>query len=225
MGDTEGEPLEIVLQIEADPESRALALAADPNPLIASDQGVARATMLFERKRLELEEAEAARRPQLSMSAYGGVTALSNIAGQDNGGFGLFGIRFTLALPMFDAAGTRRVAEARMQAEQASLERRTTTDQIRRQTSSLWLGIAALEKRIGLLRQMVDVAVKREESVIRLVAAGLRPENDVAEVAADRARRESELLGARIELWKYQQIVKRRVDAPRQQPVRVGAIR
>jgi hypothetical protein len=61
---------------------------------------------------------------------------------------------------------------------------------------------------------MVDVARSREESVIRLVAAGVRPENDVAEAAADRARRESDLVGARIELWKYQQLVKRRVDAP-----------
>ncbi|HEX8618758.1 MAG TPA: TolC family protein [Thermoanaerobaculia bacterium] len=216
MGDTDGEPLEIVLQIEEseDPSSRALALAANPDPLIATDQGVARASMLFERKRLELEEAEAARRPQLTMSAFGGMTAMTNVPGADNGGYGLFGIRFTVALPMFDAAASRRVAEARVQVEQASLERRTTTDQIRRQTSSLWLGIASLEKRIGLLRQMVGVAQQREESVIRLVAAGLRPENDVADAAADRARRESDLLGARIELWKYQQIVKRRIDAP-----------
>lgn len=224
MGDTSGEPLEIVLTIEADPESRALALAADPDPLIATDQGVARATMLFERKRLELEEAEAARRPQLTMSAFGGMTALSNVAGSDDGGYGLLGIRFTVALPMFDSGAARRVAEARMQAEQANLERRTTTDQIRRQTSSLWLGIASLEKRIDLLKQMVEVAQKREESVIRLVAAGLRPENDVAEAAADRARRESDLLGARIELWKYQQIVKRRVDGPSGAPV-IGAAR
>jgi outer membrane protein TolC len=211
MGDTEGEPLEIVLQIDEHPDSRALALAADPDPLIVSDQGVARATMLFERKRLELEEAEAARRPQLTMSAFGGMTALSNVANTDDGGYGVLGVRFTVALPMFDTAASRRVAEARVQMEQASLERRTTTDQIRRQTSSLWLGIASLEKRIGLLRQMVDVAARREESVIRLVAAGLRPENDVAEAAADHARRESDLLGARIELWKYDQIVKRRV--------------
>jgi outer membrane protein TolC len=212
MGDTSGEPIEIVIVIDEDPASRALALAADPEPLIRTDQGVTRASMLFERKQLELEEAEAARRPQLTMSAFGGMTALTNIQGADNGGYSLFGIRFTVALPMFDAAASRRVAEARVQMEQASLERRTTTDQIRRQTSSLWLGIASLEKRIGLLRQMVDVARQREESVIRLVAAGMRPENDVAEAAADRARRESDLLGARIELWKYQQIVKRRID-------------
>lgn len=211
MGDTSGEPFEVEISIEHTPESRALALAADPEPLIASDQGVARATMLFERKKLALEEAEAARKPQLMMSAFGGVTALRDI-GSENGGYGMLGIRFTVALPMFDAATARRVAEARLQTEQASLERRTTTDLIRRQTSTLWLGIASLEKRIGLLAQMVDIARNREASVIRLVAAGQRPENDVAEVAADRARRESDLLAARVELWKYQQILKRRLD-------------
>jgi outer membrane protein TolC len=223
MGDTSGEPIEIVLQIDRDPAVRALALAANPDPLVASDEGVARATMLFQRKGLELETAEAARRPQLSMSAFGGVTALRNVAGASDGGFSLFGLRFTVALPMFDAAAARRVAEARMEVEQAALERRTTTDQIRRQTSTLWLGIASLEKRIGLLQQMVDVARRREESLIRLVSAGLRPENDVAEVAADRARRESDLLGARIELWKYEQIVKRRIDeAPASRPAARG---
>ena len=212
MGDTGGEPIEIVLQMDRDPASRALALAADPDPLVASDEGVARATMLFQRKGLELEEAEAARRPQLSMSAFGGVTALRNAGGAADGGFSLFGLRFTIALPMFDSAAARRVAEARVQMEQATFERRVTTEQIRRQTSTLWLGIASLEKRIGLLQQMVDVARRREDSVIRLVSAGLRPENDVAAVAADRARRESDLLGARVELWKYEQIVKRRIE-------------
>ena len=226
MGDTGGEPIEIVLQLEPDPATRALALAANPDPLVASDEGVARATMLFQRKGLELEQAEAARRPQLSMSAFGGMTALRNVAGANDGGYSLFGLRFTVALPMFDAAGARRVAEARLQLEQASLERRTTTDAIRRQTSALWLGIASLEKRIGLLEQSVDVARKREESVIRLVAAGLRPENDVAQAAADRARRESDLLGARVELWKHQQIVKRRVtETPAQVAARAGEAR
>jgi outer membrane protein TolC len=212
MGDTDGEPLEIVIDVNESASSRTLALAADSEPLVASDEGVVRASMLLLRKQLELREAEAARKPQLTMSAFGGVSALTNVPGANDGGYGLFGLRFTLALPMFDSAASRRVAESRMQVEQASLEQRTTTEQIRRQTSSLWLGIASLEKRIRLLQQMVEIAQTREDSLIRLVAAGLRPENDLAEVAADRARRESDLLGARIELWKYRQIVKRRLD-------------
>lgn len=211
MGDTSSEPFEVTIAIDTTAQTRALALAANPEPLVLTDQGVTRATMLFEQKKLALEEAEAARRPQLMMSAFGGVTAFNDIASNDNG-YGIFGIRFTVALPMFDAATSRRVAEARLQAEQASLERRTTTDLIRRQTSTLWLGIASLEKRIGLLQQMTDNARNREESIIRLVAAGVRPENDVAEVAADRARRESDLIAARVELWKYQQILKRRLE-------------
>lgn len=215
MGDTSGEPIVMLVQLEEEPQSRALALAANPDPLVLTDEGVARATMLHERTQLELQEAESARRPQLTMSAFGGIASLGDVNGRtDTDAYGLLGIRFTLALPMFDAATARRVAEARLRAEQASLERRTTTDLIRRQTSTLWLGIASLEKRIALLRQSVDVARRKEESVIRLVAAGVRPENEVAEAAADRARRESDLLGARVELWKYGRIVERRVDAP-----------
>lgn len=210
MGDPSTEPLEIEIQVEQPQESRALAVAANPEPLVAADPGVARAAMLFERRKLALEEAEAARKPQVMMSAFGGVTALRDIT-DDGGGYGMFGIRFTIALPMFDSATARRVAEARLQAEQASLERRITKDLIRRQTSTLWLGVASLEKRIGLLQQMVDVARNREASMARLVAAGVRPENDAAEIAADRARRESDLLAARVELWKYQQILKRRL--------------
>ena len=210
MGDPSTEPLEIEIQVEQPQESRALAMAANPEPLVAADPGVARAAMLFERRKLALEEAEAARKPQVMMSAFGGVTALRDIT-DDGGGYGMFGIRFTIALPMFDSATARRVAEARLQAEQASLERRITKDLIRRQTSTLWLGVASLEKRIGLLQQMVDVARNREASMARLVAAGVRPENDAAEIAADRARRESDLLAARVELWKYQQILKRRL--------------
>lgn len=212
MGDTTNEPVEVVLTLDVEPPFRALALAANPDPLVSRDEGVTRATMEYERRRLAVEEAEAARRPQLMMSAFGGVAALGDVENDPDGRYALYGLRFTVALPMFDANAARRVAEARLQAEQADFERRTTTEQIRRQTSTMWLGIAALEKRITLLQQAIDVAARREESVIRLVAAGLRPENDVAEAAAERAKRESDALGARVELWKYQQILKHKTN-------------
>ena len=81
-------------------------------------------------------------------------------------------MRLTVTLPMFDAAGARRVAEARMEAEQANLERNTTTAIIKRQMSTLWLSVASLEKRIGLLEQSVDVARRREESIVRRTFGG-----------------------------------------------------
>jgi outer membrane protein TolC len=212
MGDTSSEPITMVVELN-EPQMRALAMAANPDPLVSRDEGVARASMAYERKRLALEEAEAARTPQVMMSAFGGVASLGDLSDR-NGRYGLYGLRFTLSLPMFDASATRRVAEARLEAEDADLERRTTTEMIRRQTSTLWLGIAALEKRIGLLEQAVDVAKKREESVVRLVSAGVRKENDLAEAAAERTRRESDLIGARVELWKFEQLLKHKTEEP-----------
>jgi outer membrane protein TolC len=221
MGDTTSERIEIVVPIEETPPVRALSLAANPDPLVRTDEGVARATLQYERKKLALEEAEAARQPQVILSAFGGAAVLDEAAGRDHGrNYGLYGLRFTVSLPMFDVAKTRRVAEARLEAEQAAIERRTTTELIRRQTSTLWLGIAALEKRIALLEQAVDVSRKREESVVRLVSEGLRSENEVAEAAAERTRRESDLIGAKVELWKYQQILKHRTEAP--EPLRTA---
>jgi len=220
MGDTTSERIEIVVPIDETPV-RALSLAANPDPLVRTDEGVARATLQYERKKLALEEAEAARQPQVILSAFGGAAVLDEAAGRDRGrNYGLYGLRFTVSLPMFDVAKTRRVAEARLEAEQAAIERRTTTELIRRQTSTLWLGIAALEKRIALLEQAVEVARKREESVVRLVSEGLRSENEVAEAAAERTRRESDLIGAKVELWKYQQILKHRTEAP--EPLRTA---
>lgn len=212
MGDTTSERIEIVVPLDDAPPIRALSLAANPDPLVRTDEGVARATLQYERRKLALEEAEAARQPQVILSAFGGAAVLDTRDADYGRNYGLYGLRFTVSLPMFDVSKTRAVAEARLEAEQASIEQRTTTELIRRQTSTMWLGIAALEKRIALLEQAVDVAKKREESIIRLVTAGLRSESEVAEAATERTRRESDLIGAKVELWKYQQILKHRTE-------------
>ncbi|HEV7767596.1 MAG TPA: TolC family protein [Thermoanaerobaculia bacterium] len=192
MREESGETIEVVIDLDAAPAGRTLGSRNSGLPL--------------ERAKLALAEAEAARRMQLTMSAFGGATKLSDVAG--DGGYGLFGIRFSLALPMFDGAIARRVAEARLRAEEASLEQRRIEDQIARTNSTLSLNITALEKRIALLGQLVDAARRREESITRLVAAGARAENDVAAATAERARREGDLLGVRVELWKLRQVGK-----------------
>lgn len=192
MGDASGEPIEIALDLEA----------RLPNAIETEAP-----SMMFgvDRAKLALEEAEAARKLQVTMSAFGGITSFSDVA--DDGGYGIFGIRFTVALPMFDGALARRVAEARLRAEQAAWEQRTLQ---RRQASMPALDVRSLEQRIDLLTRMLDVAKRREESLARLAEEGVRPENEVADAATDRARRESELLGARVELWKAAQLATRR---------------
>lgn len=189
MREASSEPIEIVLDLDATPAGRTRRSRNTGLPL--------------ERAKLALAEAEAARKMQLTMSAFGGATKLSDVAG--DGGYGLFGIRFSLALPMFDGALARRVAEARLRAEEAAFDQRRAEDQIAHANSTLSLNIAALEKRIALLGQLVDAARRREQSITRLVAAGARAENDVAAATAERARREGDLLGVRVELWKLRQ--------------------
>jgi outer membrane protein TolC len=106
---------------------------------------------------------------------------------------------------MFDPAAARRLAEARLQLEEASRVRAVTEVATRNRIDLLWLAVAASEKRIKLLTDAVAVAKQRQDSITRLVLAGVRPEADLVEVANDVARRESDLLAVRVDRWKLQQ--------------------
>lgn len=196
MADTSTEPLAVTLDLDQKPAGEG---AGDHTEEVST-----------ERKRLAFEEAEAARRPQLTMSAFGGLALVG-----DTGGFGsrtrygLYGIRFSLSLPMFDAAATRRVAEARLESEEARIDQRIAADQKERERSALAAAAAADERRIELLQRAVDVAKEREGSVARLVSAGVRAENAAAAASVERAKRESDLLAARVDLWKTEQLLQR----------------
>ena len=187
MGDASSDSLEIELDTTAPPPQT--------NNTIAT-----------QRAQLALQQAEAARRPQLSASAFGGVAALSdNYFFNDRRRYGLYGVRLSIALPSFDSS--LRVAEAQRNAEEAEIAKRNFEDAQRMQRAMLQLNLAAQQKRIDLLQQALDVAKEREESVVRLVAAGVRSESQAAEVAAERTRRESDLAGARVEVWRLQQLL------------------
>src|SRR5260221_100942 len=110
-----------------------------------------------------------ARCQQVLLSGFGGVASV----GGDRQ-YGLYGVRMSIALPMFDASARRRAAEARLEAEESRIERDVAKEQVRRQRASLALNASALRKRITLLTQAVDVARQREESTIRLVSARVR---------------------------------------------------
>jgi outer membrane protein TolC len=133
------------------------------------------------------------------MSAFGGVANVTD------GTFGLYGLRFTLSLPMFDAATARRVAQARLEAEDAARAQSLAETAQRNRSELLRQAMTAQDKRIALLTQAVDVAKQREESVTRLVRAGVRAEGDLVDVASDVSRRESDLLTVRVERWKLEQ--------------------
>jgi len=186
IGDAGADPIELVLDLSAPRPPGSLAHARD-------DVGM-------QKRELAFEEARAARRTQVTVSAFGGLA---------NEDYALYGLRVSVALPMFDAAMQRREAQARIDAAEAERERRVALDRLQQQESTASLNIAALGKRIQLLERAVGVAKQRADSVARLTSAGLRSESALAGAAAEVARRESDLLGARVELWRQTQRMRR----------------
>ncbi len=176
IADTSADPIEVTIDVDAVP--------SEQGPQSGSES---RAGLLFQRRELAAEEAEAARRPQVLLSGFGGVASV----GGDRQ-YGLYGVRMSIALP-----------------EESRIERDVAEELVRRQRASLVLDASALRKRIALLTQAVDVARQREESMIRLVSAGIRSSAEGARAAADRTRRESDLLAARVDLWRVTQLMRR----------------
>ncbi|HEX6087970.1 MAG TPA: TolC family protein [Thermoanaerobaculia bacterium] len=206
IGDTSSEGLRASLELNDEPMLREIKV----EQIVETDAAVARASLVQERQRLALQEATAMRRPQVLLSAFGGVAAVPSTfkADADEGTFGIYGLRVSLSLPMFDAAAARKLAEARLQLEEATRVRAVTETATRNRIDLLWLALAAAEKRIKLLTDAVEVAKQRQESVTRLVLAGVRPEADLVETANAVARRESDLLAVRVDRWKLQQRVR-----------------
>lgn len=207
IGDTSGESLRASLVLEDDaPMLREVKV----EQLVQGDSAVARASLVQDRQRLALQEAVAQRRPQLLLSAFGGVASVPSTyrSSVEDGTFGIYGLRVSLSLPMFDATAARRLAEARLELEEATRVRAVTETATRNRIDLLWLAVAADEKRIQLLTDAVGVAKQRQDSITRLVLGGVRPEADLVEAANNVARRESDLLAVRVDRWKLQQQVR-----------------
>ncbi len=194
IADTTSDPIEVTIDIDNVP-------ASDAQPQRATEN---RASLLFQRRELAAEEAEAARRTQVLLSGFGGVASVGG--GRQ---YGLYGVRMSVGLPMFDATTRRHAAEARLEAEESRIDRDVAKERVRRERDTLAMNAAALRKRIALLTQAVDVSRQREESTTRLVSAGVRSAAEEARAAADRTRRESDLLAARVDLWKVAQLMHR----------------
>lgn len=205
IGDTSGETLHASLDIADEPGIKEIRL----DRAIETDTAVARATLIEQRKRLALQEVVALRKPQVLLSAFGGMAAVPTTFRSDieEGTFGIYGMRLTMSFPLLDAAGARRLAEAKIEAEEATRVRSLTAKATRNRLDLLWLAVAAADRRIELLTEAVEVARKREESVARLVTAGVRPESDLVDAAAHVAKRESDLLAVRVDRWKLRQRV------------------
>ena len=156
---------------------------------------------IVDRKRIAFEDAVALRRPQVLLSGFAGVATIPG----DDGTFGIYGLRVSLTLPMFESAAAQRIAQAKIELEEAERAQKLTDAAEHHRVDLLRLAIDANEKRLALTEQAVDVARRREESVVRLVRAGARPEADLVDVTTNVGRRESDLLALRVERWKLRQ--------------------
>ena len=221
IGDPSPEGLRASLVLDDEPMLREIRV----EKIVETDAAVARASLVQERQRLALQEAVALRRPQVLLSAFGGVAAVptTHETNAEEGTFGIYGLRLSLSLPMFDAAAARRLAEARLQLEEATRVRAVTEVATRNRIDLLWLALAAAEKRIKLLSDAVEVAKQRQESITRLVLAGVRPEAELVEAANAVARRESDLLAVRVDRWKLQQRVRYAGEASKRFPLQTAS--
>jgi outer membrane protein TolC len=202
LGDSSPELLQASLEMEAVPVHE---VRSDDS--VDRDPSVARASLLEQRSKLALEEALANQRPQLMLSGFGGVAAVPRSLRSDvsEGTFGVYGLRLSVSLPFLDAAASRRLAEARIEAENATRTRTLAATAARNRAGLLRIAENAGDQRITLLTSAVEIARSRYESMARLVAAGVRTDGDLAAAAAEVSRRESDLVAVRIERWKLQQ--------------------
>lgn len=205
MGDTSTTPLRVELKIsegEGSPHDFRLAHLAQ------ADSSVVRARIEEEKRKTIAREAASLRKPQVSASAFAGFASIpGRVAEAEDQNFGIYGLRVNLALPMFDAASAMRLAQTSIELEHASRARRSAENAARDRLEILWLSLAGTEKRVSLLTDSVEIARERQQSIMRLVNAGIGTEVDLFNAVFDLARREAELVAARVERWRLRRLM------------------
>jgi len=171
MGDVSAEPMELIVDLEHLQPS-----AAPPRATVD------RATLEERKRRIALDELLAQRKPQMLLTGFGGTA----------GGAGLYGVRFSLTFPSFDAT---RVAQAQLELEEAERAKNAAAEAARSDSDQVRMALAAADKRIALLERAADLARARRKAA---------PQDAGAEL--DLVRRESDLLAMRVERWKLRQM-------------------
>jgi outer membrane protein TolC len=173
--------------------------------------GVAAALHRVDRARLYVREMEARRKPNVMLSGYVGAGAAnSTFAGAtSSGAFGIYGVRVQLALPLFDHTSAADVARAELELARAEADRDAALREAKRIAARETRRIDAQRKRVALLVESYEIARKRQESLARLVQAGLRSESDALAAAGDVAERATRLDEAKVEEWKSIQRLRR----------------
>jgi outer membrane protein TolC len=209
IGSDSAEPLTLVV------EPRELS-SGDVRPAAGGNESPSLAAARLEQQAQEtlVHDALARRKPQLLVSGYAGVASVPHVGNQESGTFGLYGIRFSLTLPMFDRTAILQVAERQLQAEEAA----ANVDRLLRERdaslATLHRQLAASEQRAALIAKRLDAGSERQSSLARLLAAGVVTDLDLAKADADQAKRNADLLEAKVNVWRLRTLLEQRGSLP-----------
>jgi outer membrane protein TolC len=175
------------------------------------DAAVDRAEIDVRRRSILLADAQAQRRPQFLASAFGGVASVPESFDRETSdrSYGIYGFRFSVTLPPFDTAAAVRLVEAELELNAAERRRVAAEREAEARLSRLQRATTSAAQRIAIVEQQIALAIRRRESMARLVDAGVRTDSALFEATMEVAERESDLEAARVELWKLRQMADR----------------
>ena len=183
----------------------------DADSAVQRHPEVVAASRRVERARLAVEQVESRRRPGFGLSGFAGIGAAdATFRGeQSQGTFGIYGLRFRMSYPLHDGAMAGDLSRSRRELARTEAERDAAVRRVRTMVEAELLRIDAQRKRIALLQEAVDVSHQRQQSLIRLAAAGVQPGIEALRAASESLTREERLDEARIDQWKAWQRLRR----------------
>jgi outer membrane protein TolC len=159
---------------------------------------------------------EESRARERAVAASSGFTAtLSGLAGATTahsefndvssaGTYGIYGLRVQLSYPLLRSTSLA-AAEARIAVQESLRAQEDASAAARQRIASLRREEQTADRRIDLLRQLLEEARLAAASIERLANAGLRPGADVVFTQAEVERRRLDLLAAQVQRWKTAQ--------------------
>lgn len=179
-------------------------VVAPPN-----NNATATASPLLEESAARLREAEAAKRLRVLLSGYTGFgSARSTFRSEESSGsFGVYGLRLQVTLPLVDWEVRRQIAEARVKDEEVRESEARSAALRRERDARLRRAAGAASARVALLTESATAARQRVESLQRLVSGGVRGEADLLRARVELSERESQLVAAQIDAWRFQTLL------------------
>jgi outer membrane protein TolC len=182
-----------------------------PQSAAVHDDAVDNAAIAVEESRVALESARNTGSFRALLSGFAGVGAAeSEFRSQSSSGsFGIYGLRLNLSYPLIGGSNGVAIAQARAQLAQSVAARDAAIRAANARAAQYRLREQTASQRIVLMEQSIVVAKEREESLKRLIAAGVRPQSDLDRAREERLQREIDLVSARVDRWTSGQLLHR----------------